>query len=308
MSFIKAVAAQRAIKAPEEIAEIEAACNITFEMQTFAMRHTRAGMIEREIAGAMHGHRAFPGGDLAFPIIFSIHGETLHNHHHGNVMQNGNIVVNDCGARIRRILCRRPHPDFPGQREIHRSPARAVSHRYQRSAKALDAIKPGVPHRDIHLLACRALASGLKEVGLMKGDVNEAVAQGAHAMFFQCGLGHMMGLDVHDMEDLGEQYVGYEGTQRSQQFGLCYLRMAKPLSAGHVITCEPGIYIIPELIDQWKAERKNEQFIDYQVLETYRDFGGIRVEDDVLVTEAGYRILGKRVPITVEEVEAACSR
>jgi Xaa-Pro aminopeptidase len=172
--------------------------------------------------------------------------------------------------------------------------------------KALAAITPGVAHREVHRLACRTLASGLKELGLMKADVNEAVEQGAHAMFFQCGLGHMMGLDVHDMEDLGEQHVGYEGMPRSPQFGLCYLRLAKPLRAGFVLTCEPGLYFIPELIDQWKAERKHEQFINYDALERYRDFGGIRVEDDVLVTAAGCRLLGKPLPKTIEEVEAAC--
>jgi Xaa-Pro aminopeptidase len=308
VEFIKAVANQRSIKAPEELAEIETAVNITYEMQTYAMRTARAGMIEREIAGAMHGIALSLGGELAFPIIFSIHGETLHNHYHGNVMHDGNIVVNDCGAESPHHYAGDLTRTFPvsgkftdRQRDVYRIVIDAQQ-------KALEAIKPGVPHREIHLLACRTLASGLKQLGLMKGDVNEAVAQGAHAMFFQCGLGHMMGLDVHDMEDLGEQYVGYDGMQRNPQFGLCYLRMAKPLAPGYVITCEPGVYIIPELIDQWKAERKHESFIDYDVLERYRDFGGIRVEDDVVVTETGYRMLGKRAPITVEEVEAACRR
>ncbi len=308
VDFVKAVAAQRSIKAPEEIAEIEAACSISCEMQTFAMRMARAGMIEREIAGAMHGLALARGGNLAFPIIFSIHGETLHNHYHGNVMRDGNIVVNDCGAESPNGYAGDLTRTFPvsgrftdRQREMYQIVIDAQQ-------KALDAIKPGVPHREIHLLACRSLVSGLKDVGLMRGDVGAAVEQGAHAMFFQCGLGHMMGLDVHDMEDLGEQHVGYNGMQRSTQFGLCYLRMAKPLRAGYVITCEPGIYVIPALIDQWKAERKHEQFINYEMLESYRDFGGIRVEDDVLVTETGWRILGKRAPITVAEVEAACTR
>jgi len=308
VEFIKAATAQRAVKAPEEILEIEIACNITSEMQTFAMKMARAGMFERQIAGAMHGIALARGANLAFPIIFSIHGETLHNHYHGNVMQDGNIVVNDCGAESPNCYAGDLTRTFPvggrftdRQRELYQIVV-------DTQQKALDAIKPGVPHRDIHLLACRSLVSGLKDIGLMKGDASEAVEQGAHAMFFQCGLGHMMGLDVHDMEDLGEQHVGYDGIQRSQQFGLCYLRMAKPLCAGHVITCEPGVYIIPALIDQWKAERKHEQFINYDVLENYRDFGGIRVEDDVLVTESGCRILGRRPPITVAEVEAACAR
>jgi Xaa-Pro aminopeptidase len=308
VDFTKAVVAQRSIKAAEEIVEIEEAINITCEMQTYAMKATRAGMVEREVAGAMHGIALARGGDLAFPIIFSIHGETLHNHYHGNVMQNGNIVVNDCGAESKLRYAGDLTRTFPvsgkftdRQKDLYRIVLDAQQ-------KALAAIRPGVAHRDIHLLAARTLASGLKQLGLMKGDVDEAVAQGAHAMFFQCGLGHMMGLDVHDMEDLGEQHVGYQGVQRSQQFGLCYLRLAKPLLAGFVITSEPGIYIIPELIDQWKAEHKNEQFINYDLLERYRDFGGIRIEDDVLVTETGCRMLGKPVPKTVADVEAACAR
>ena len=308
VEFAKAVVAQRSIKAPEEIAEIEKAINITSEMQTYAMNAARAAMIEREIAGAMHGIALARGGDLAFPIIFSIHGETLHNHYHGNVMQNGNIVVNDCGAESELRYAGDLTRTFPvsgkftdRQKDLYRIVLNAQE-------KALGAIRPGVAHRDIHLLACRTLASGLKEIGLMQGDVEEAVAAGAHAMFFQCGLGHMMGLDVHDMEDLGEQHVGYEGMQRNPQFGLCYLRLAKPLRPGFVITTEPGIYIIPELIDQWKAEHKNGQFINYDLLERYRDFGGIRIEDDVLVTDSGCRLLGKPVPKTIEAVEAACVR
>ncbi len=306
--FTRAVVAQRSIKAPEEITELEEAINITYEMQAYAMRMTRAGKVEREIAGAMHGIAIAQGGDLAFPIIFSIHGETLHNHHHDNVMQNGNMVVNDCGAESSLHYAGDLTRTFPVSGKFTDRQKELYSIVLDAQQKALQAIRPGVPHRDVHLLACRTLASGLKELGLMKGDVKEAVEQGAHAMFFQCGLGHMMGLDVHDMEDLGEQHVGYDGLQRSRQFGLCYLRLAKPLQPGFVITVEPGIYIIPELIDQWKAERKNEQFINYDMLERYRDFGGIRVEDDVVVTESGYRLLGKPVPKTIAEVEATCTR
>jgi len=308
VAFTKAVVAQRSIKAPEEIGEIEKAVTITYEMQTYAMKMTRPGMAEREIAGAIHGVALAHGGELAFPIIFSVHGETLHNHYHGNVMQNGNIIVNDCGAESGLHYAGDLTRTFPvngkftaRQRDVYRVVLDAQQ-------KALEAIKPGVPHRDIHLLACKALSSGLRQLGLLKGNIDEAVAAGAHAMFFQCGLGHMMGLDVHDMEDLGEQHVGYEEMQRSPQFGLSYLRLAKPLRAGFVITVEPGLYFIPELMDQWKAQRKFEQFIDYEVLETYRDFGGIRIEDDVLVTETGYRLLGKPVPKTIAEVEAACMR
>jgi Xaa-Pro aminopeptidase len=172
----------------------------------------------------------------------------------------------------------------------------------------MEAVKPGIRFRDIHLLACTVLAAGLKDLGLMKGDPEEAVQQGAHALFFQCGLGHMMGLDVHDMEDLGEQFVGYEELQRSPQFGLCYLRLAKALKPGFVLTVEPGLYFIPQLIDQWRAEKKLEQFINYEAVEGFRNFGGVRLEDDVLVTETGHRFLGKPVPNTIEGVEELCVR
>jgi Xaa-Pro aminopeptidase len=308
VEFARAVVAQRTIKAPEEIAEIERAVHISGEMQTCAMKMTRPGMIEREVAGAMHGIAISGGGNLAFPIIFSIHGETLHNHHHDNIMSDGNIVVNDCGAESELHYAGDLTRTFPVSGKFSERQKDMYRIVLDAQKAALEAVKPGVPHREIHLLACRTLASGLKQLGLMKGDVNEAVAQGAHAMFFQCGLGHMLGLDVHDMEDLGEKYVGYEGVERSAQFGLCYLRLARPLLPGFVITCEPGLYIIPELIDQWKAERKHEPFLNYDLLERYRDFGGIRIEDDVLVTETGYRLLGKPVPKTIAEVEAACAR
>ena len=308
VEFTRAVVSQRSVKAAEEIADIEEAINITGEMQTYAMKAARAGMVEREIAGAMHGIALARGAGLAFPIIFSIHGETLHNHYHGNVMQNGHIVVNDCGAESARHYAGDLTRTFPvsgkftaRQKDLYRIVLDAQQ-------QALDAIKPGVAHRDIHLLAARTLVTGLKQLGLMKGDVDEAVAQGAHAMFFQCGLGHMMGLDVHDMEDLGEQHVGYDGMERNPQFGICYLRLAKPLRPGFVITTEPGIYIIPELIDQWQAERKNEAFINYDRLAQYRDFGGIRIEDDVLVTERSCRVLGKPVPKSIQDVEAVCAR
>jgi Xaa-Pro aminopeptidase len=304
--FIRGVVAQRSIKQAEEVEEIEKAVGITSGMQTYAMAMTRPGMYEREIAGPMHGIALSRGGNLAFPIIFSIHGETLHNHAYGNIMQNGNIVVNDCGAESGLHYAGDLTRTFPvsgrfteRQKDLYRIVVDAQK-------KALEAIRPGVPFREIHLLASKALASGLRGLGLMKGDVDEAVAQGAHAMFFQCGLGHMMGLDVHDMEDLGEEYVGYEGLQRSPQFGLCYLRLAKPLRPGFVLTVEPGIYFIPALIDQWKREKKCGEYINYDALERYRDFGGIRIEDDVLVTETGYRLLGPSVPKTIEEVEEAC--
>lgn len=305
--FTNAVVAQRSIKAPEEIQEIERAVNITGGMQTHAMKMGRAGLHEREVAGAIHALALARGGRLAFPIIFSIHGETLHNHGHGNLMKNGNIVVNDCGAESELGYAGDLTRTFPVSGKFTERQKEIYNIVLEAQQKALAAIKPGWPFREAHLLACRTLAAGLKQLGLMRGPVEEAVAAGAHAMFFQCGLGHMMGLDVHDMEDLGEQQVGYEGMTRNPQFGLCYLRLAKPLRAGFVVTVEPGIYFIPELIDQWKAERRHEQFLNYDAIEAWRDFGGVRLEDDVVVTETGCRLLGKPVPKTIAEVEAACA-
>jgi Xaa-Pro aminopeptidase len=165
-----------------------------------------------------------------------------------------------------------------------------------------------VKYKDVHLTSCRTLATGLKDLGLMKGDTDEAVQAGAHAMFFQCGTGHMMGLDVHDMENLGEEFIGYDDqTQRSPQFGLCYLRMAKALQSGYVVTVEPGIYFIPKLYKAWKAERKFEQYLNYSAIGKFMDFGGVRIEDDILVTQKGYRVLGKKIPKTIPEVEVDCA-
>jgi Xaa-Pro aminopeptidase len=304
----RAIVDQRSVKADEEIREIEAASDITREMQMTAMRMSKPGMVERQVAGAMEGIAYARGGNLAFPIIFSIHGETLHNHGHDNKMKKGDIVVNDSGAESRMHYAGDVTQTFTvsskfttRQKEIYRIV-------FDAQKKSIEMMAPGVKYKDVHLMSCRTLAAGLKELGLMRGDTNEAVEAGAHAMFFQCGTGHMMGLDVHDMENLGEEFVGYDDlTQRSPQFGLCYLRMAKALQAGHVMTVEPGIYFIPELYKLWKAEKKFEQFLNYPAIGKYMDFGGVRIEDDVLVTPKGYRVLGKKIPKTISEVETLCS-
>ncbi len=309
VDFIKAVVRQRATKSVEELREIERALGITAEMHVLAMRTARPGVFEREVAGAMHGLVVSNAVNLAFPIIFSIHGETLHNHDHGNLMKAGQMAVNDSGAESERHYAAditRTIPIggcFTGvQRDLYRAVIRAQQ-------AALDAIRPGVPFKKIHLLACRTLAEDLKALGMMRGDLDEAVEAGAHALFFQCGLGHMMGLDVHDMEGLGEQYVGYDETvQRSPQFGLKSLRMARALEPGFVMTVEPGLYFIPQLIDLWSADKRFEQFIDYGVVDRFRQAGGIRVEDDVVVTEDGCRLLGRPIPKLIEEVEREASR
>lgn len=308
LPLIRAVVAQRAIKAAEEIREIEIAMQTAHDMHVLAMQQARPGVYEREVAGAMTGLVASRDVLLAFPIIFSIHGETLHNHGHANRMAAGQMAVNDSGAESPLHYASdvtRTIPiggRFAGvQRDMYLTVLKAQK-------RAIEATRPGVPFRDVHRLACRTLASDLKDMGLMKGDVDAAVEAGAHAMFFQCGLGHMMGLDVHDMEGLGEQHVGYDATvSRSPQFGLKSLRMARTLEPGMVMTVEPGIYMIPQLMDLWRAEKKFTDFIDYAALEKFRGFGGIRVEDDVVVTETGCRILGPRIPIEIDEVEAIAS-
>jgi Xaa-Pro aminopeptidase len=305
VALIKTVVAQRSIKSAAEIQQIEIALETTREMHVLAMKRARPGVYEREIAGAMEGVVVSKGVRLAFPIIFSIHGETLHNHHHGNRMEAGQMAVNDCGAEsplhyaadITRTI-----PiggKFVGpQRDLYLAVRRA-------QVRAMDAIKPGVKHRDVHLLACRSLAEDLKTLGCMRGDLDAAVEVGAHALFFQCGLGHMMGFDVHDMEGIGEQYIGYDETvQRSQQFGLRSLRLGRVLQPGFVVTTEPGVYFIPELIDMWKAQNRFPEFINYDVVEKFRRFGGIRIEDDVVVTEIGHRVLGPPIPAEIDEVES----
>lgn len=304
VEFITAVVDQRNTKTAEEIEELDWAASISADMHLTAMRMARPGLTEAEIAAAVHQVALAAGGQLAFPIIATVHGETLHNHFHGNVLKGGDMFLLDAGAETAMgyagdLSSTMPVGDHfsPRQKEIYQVALDAHE-------AAVAALKPGTLFRDIHLLACRTVAQGLKELGFMRGDIDEAVAAGAHALFFPCGTGHMMGLDVHDMENLGEKYVGYGGEEKSTQFGLKSLRLARELEPGFVLTVEPGIYFIPELIDQWKAEKRFEPFINYDKVESYKDFGGLRNEEDFLITETGYRLLGKPIPKTIEDVEA----
>ncbi len=307
--FIKAVVRQRNIKGDEEVREIEKALEMSLVMHTKAMELSKPGMVEHEVYGVIEGIPLSMGGRISFPVIFSVHGETLHNHYHGFTMKKGDIVVHDSGAESALHYSSDITRTFPVAGKFTALQKEAYEIVLDAQKKTIDAVKPGVPFREIHLLAGKILTEGLKGMGLMKGDTEEAVAAGAHAMFFQCGLGHMLGLDVHDMEDLGEKFVGYAGTiERSTQFGLSYLRLARPLEPGFVITVEPGLYFIPALMDQWKAEKKHRDFLNYGTLEKFRRFGGIRIEDNVLVTETGHRVLGRPIPKTVAEVEEICSR
>ena len=304
VALIKAVVAQRSLKTEEEIEQIEAALDISYEMQTMAMKMSKPGVYEREVVGAMEGIALSYGSRLAFPTIFSIHGETLHNPYHGNLMKTGDIAVNDSGAESALHYASDVTRTIPISGKFSKRQNEIYTIVLNAQDKAIEAVKPGVEFREVHRLACTILVSGLKDLGLIKGNVEEAVHSGAHTLFFQCGLGHMLGLDVHDMEALGEDYVGYTDTiKRNPEFGWKSLRLGRALEAGFVITVEPGLYFIPELIERWKAEQKYSQYINYDMVEQYKDFGGIRIEDDVLVTETGHRILGRKIPKTIEEVE-----
>ena len=302
--LIKGVIALRSVKEPVEVEEISRAVDTSCEMHTAVMKMARPGIYEREIAGHIEGIALGQGAMTSFPIILSMDGQTLHNHYHGNILEKGRLIVTDAGAETENHYAGDITRTVPVDGKFSQQQKEIYEIVLEAEVSSIDKIRPGTPYRDIHMDAARILASGLKEVGLMKGNVEEAVAAGAHALFFPHGLGHMLGLDVHDMEGLGEDLVGYnESIRRSNQFGTAYLRLGKALEAGFVITVEPGIYFIPALIDRWRSERKFMDFIDYGRVESYKDFGGIRIEDDVLVTDIGGRILGKPVPKTVKEVE-----
>lgn len=302
--LIKAVVKLRAIKDTHEIAEIEKAVEVAKIMHTTAMKMGFAGNFERELSGAIEGIALSHGGPVSFPVILSMDGQTLHNHYHGNELQEGRLVVCDAGAETSLCYASDITRTFPVGGKFSTQQKEIYNLVLQANVETIAASAPGKSYRELHLQAAHIIASGLKDLGIMKGDVDEAVAAGAHALFFPHGLGHMLGLDVHDMEGLGENYVGYnESVQRSDQFGLAYLRMGRELEPGFVMTNEPGCYFIPALIDLWKSEKKFEQYINYASLDAYRNFGGIRIEDDVLITDSGNRVLGTPIPKTVEEVE-----
>jgi Xaa-Pro aminopeptidase len=304
VELIKAIVEQRSIKSELEVNEITAALDISAEMYAIIMSMAKPGIYEREIVGKIEGTVGTYGANVSFPIILSIHGETLHNHNHANLIKENNLLVADSGAESPLHYASDITRTFPVGGKFTPMQKDIYQVLLKSQLAAIEAIKPGIFYKEIHLNTAAVIAQGLKELGLMKGDIEAAVKEGAHALFFPHGLGHMMGLDVHDMEDLGENYVGYDETvERSRQFGLAYLRMAKALKPGYVLTVEPGIYFIPALIDMWKAEKRFEQFLNYDKIEQMKDFGGMRIEDDVLVTGNGHRVLGKPIPKTIDEIE-----
>jgi Xaa-Pro aminopeptidase len=303
--LIKAIVAQRACKTKEEVAEMQKAVNITGAMHVAVMKAAAAGKKESELAGIAQGIATGMGGDIAYGIILSVNGQILHNHYHGNTLKSGQLLLGDHGAETAMHYAGDLTRTCPVDKKFT-SPQRDIYNIVlDAEVSAIESLKPGLTYLEVHLAAARRMAEGLKSLGLMKGDIAEAVEVGAHALFFPHGLGHMIGLDVHDMEDLGEQYVGYsDGIQRSTLFGTAYLRLARALEPGFVLTVEPGIYFIPELMDQWRSEGLHPDFINYEKLDAWRSFGGIRIEDNVLITDNGHQVLGKPVPKTVEEVEA----
>lgn len=303
-TLIRAVVALRSVKGEEEIAELDAAADLGYQLHTTAMDLAREGVYEWEIAGELEAVAARAGRMLSFPPIVTTHGEILHNHQRGQRLKSGDLLLVDAGVESAFHYASDHTRTTPvggrfssQQREIYQ-----LVLNMQGQAKQL--VCPGVAYRDVHLEVCRVLVAGMQSLGLMQGDVDQAVEAGAHALFMPHGLGHQLGLDVHDMEDLGEDYVGYdEKHQRSGQFGLAGLRLGRELQEGFVLTVEPGVYFIPKLIAQWKAEGRHADFINYTGLTEYLDFGGIRLEDDLLVTREGNRLLGRPIPLQIDEIE-----
>lgn len=305
VDLIKAAVVQRSTKESQEIVQIEEAIRVSTEMHLLAMRITKTGMKESEIVHAIQHLAADAACPFAYPPIVTIHGEILHNQYRQHTVKSGDMILNDSGVETSMGYAGDLTRTFPVDRTFTTKQRELYDVVLQSFTNARNMLRPGLRFKDVHLRAVTSLVEGLIDVGLMKGNPGEAVSNHAHTMFFQCGLGHMMGLDVHDMEDLGEHYVGYteDEPKDTETFGLKSLRLGRQLEPGFVLTVEPGIYIIPDLIDSWKAEKKHEDFINYDKLEEYRDFGGIRLEDDFLITEDSYRLLGPELIKTADEIE-----
>ena len=306
LPLIQAIVKMRATKSAEEIAYIEAACDVGYAMHTTAQLLIRPGVTERFVAGQVDGIARSLAQGNSFATIFSQHGEIMHGSPSDAKLEDGRLVLCDAGCEL-NDYCSDHTRTMPvngkfSQRQLEIYSIVEACHDY-----VLEVAKPGVKYADVHFAVCRLMTERLKELGLMKGDTDAAVAAGAHAMFLPHGLGHMMGMDVHDMEGLGQIYVGFDDETRPnlEQFGTNCLRMGRRLQEGFVLTDEPGIYFIPALIDDWNASGHCKEFLNFDKLETYKDFGGIRIEDDILITKDGCRFLGsKRIPYHPKDVEA----
>ena len=306
LTLIRAVVKMRSSKTAEEVAELEKAAAIGYQMHTTAMRLARPGVTEKYVGGQVDGIARSLGAQVSFATIFSQHGEIMHGNPSMALLEEGRLALCDAGAETMSHYCSDNTRTFPvsgrfteRQLDIYRIVEEC--HDY-----VLTVARPGVCYRDVHFGVCRLMTERLKELGLMRGNTDDAVSAGAHAMFLPHGLGHMMGMDVHDMEGLGQVYVGFDDEVRPnlEQFGTNALRMGRRLEEGFVVTDEPGIYFIPALIDDWKASGHCKEFLNFDLLETYKDFGGIRIEDDVLITADGCRFIGeKRIPYHPADVE-----
>jgi Xaa-Pro aminopeptidase len=304
LDLILGVINQRNYKSAEEIFEISKACDVSVDMHTLSMRMAKPGISEAKIAAAVHEVALASGGQISFPIIATVNGQTLHNHYHGNTLKDGDLFLLDAGAETSMGYAGDLSSTVPVNGKFTSRQKDIYSICLDSHNHAIKMLKPGRPFKEVYFEASGIIFRGLKDLGLMKGNVEDALTNGAHALFFPCGLGHMMGLDVHDMEDLGEVYVGYGGEPKSTQFGLKSLRLGRKLEPGFVLTIEPGIYFIPELIDQWKAKGHNADYINYDKVDEYRNFGGLRNEEDFLITNIGCELLGKVKPKSIQDVEA----
>jgi len=306
-TLIKAIIEQRLYKSADEIQEISQALEITKAIHLLAMHESQVNRYERDIVAKMVDLAVQHATQFSYPIIFTLHGEVLHELKHNNLLQDGRLLLNDSGVNSQLSYASDITRTFPingrfssQQRDIYQ-----LVYHMQKTAFAM--LRPGINYRDIHLQVAHYAVEGLIQLGIMRGDSHAAVEQGAYALFFPHGLGHALGLDVHDMENFGEDYVGYTDTiKRSEQFGLSALRFAKPLQEGLVLTVEPGIYFIPLLIEQWRVAGKCKEFINYEALSAYLNFGGVRIEDNIVITADGYDNLSAAIPSEINAVEAAC--
>ena len=304
VDLVKAVISQREYKTEEEIIELTNAVDISVDMHVAAMKFAKPGMTEAQVTAEVHKIAIAAGGTISFPIIATINGQTLHNHYHGNTIKEGDLFLIDSGFENQMSYAGDLSSTFPVSKKFSSEQKEIYQLTLDAHQASIEALGLGIPFRNAHIAACSTIFNGLKSMGFTKGNTNNAIEAGAHALFFPCGTGHMMGLDVHDMEDLGEIWVGYDGHPKSTQFGLRSLRLAKPLQVGHVFTIEPGIYFISELIDLWRSQKKFNEFINWEKVDSYRNFGGIRNEENFVMTPNGARLLGKLKPKTIEEIEA----
>lgn len=305
LKLIKSIVDMRSTKSKEEIAEIEKACVVGHKMHTTAMKLCRPGVTERFISGVLTGIAESFGSMVSFPNIVSMHGEIMHGCPSDMALEPGRLMLCDAGAETTEHYCSDNTRTTPISGKFTQKQREIYSIVEQCHDLALEMAKPGILWKQVHMSVCRHIIECMKALGLMKGDTEEALMAGAHALFLPHGLGHMMGMDVHDMEGLGQQYVGFDDeVQPSSQFGLASLRMGRKLQSGFVVTDEPGIYFIPALIDMWRNEGINAEYLNFDIIEKYKDFGGIRIEDDVLVTDKGARFLGHQIiPYHINDVE-----